>query len=225
MKYEFLDPVVDLFEAVPAWQATLLLLGLSLGVAFLLEFVVLRALLRYTSRTETQYDYIVVGELRLPLVLTGGLTGIYLLTQIPSVSESLLLAPGQLDTFFGKPSLSVILLAWAVAANRVVNRLVDLATAESLVLDSPKPRMRFRSLGESALEYELLCWVRSPVRVNKARHRLNRAIYAALNDAGIEIPFPQREMHVRGIDPVGDTPVAVTGSDRIPADDVDHDGR
>ena len=68
------------------------------------------------------------------------------------------------------------------------------ATAESLVLDSPKPRMRFRRFGDSALEYELLCWVSAPTRRRRAQHELNRALYAALNDAEIEIPFPRRDV-------------------------------
>ena len=120
-----LEMLWRLFEGLPAWQATVVLLGLSVGMALLLEVFVLRSLLRFTSRTETEYDYIVVGELRLPVVTTVALAGVYLLTQVPSVVDSVVLTTQQLDTFFGKPSLSVIVLAWAFAANRVVNRLVD----------------------------------------------------------------------------------------------------
>ncbi|MEF8758114.1 MAG: mechanosensitive ion channel domain-containing protein [Halobacteriales archaeon] len=74
---------------------------------------------------------------------------------------------------------------------------VDVASAEPLVLDSPTPRMRFRSFGDSALEYELLCWVNNPNQHKRALHNLNRAIYKALMAAEIEIPFPQRDLHVR----------------------------
>lgn len=94
MSTHLLGPLVDLFDAVPAWQATLLLVGLSVALAVLLEFVILRTLLRYTSRTKTDYDYIVVSELRLPLVLTAGPTGIFLLTQIPAVTSTSILGPG-----------------------------------------------------------------------------------------------------------------------------------
>lgn len=71
---------------------------------------------------------------------------------------------------------------------------LEVAEAESLVLDSPKPRMRFRRFGDSALEYELLCWVGAPTRRRRAQHELNRALYVALNDAEIEIPFPKRDV-------------------------------
>lgn len=353
MNTHILGPLVELFDAVPAWQATVLLVGLSVGLALVLEFVVLKALLRYTSRTKTDYDYIVVSELRLPVVLTAGLAGIFVLTQIPAVTESVLVTQEQLDNFFGKPSLSVIVLAWAFAANRIVNRVVEevkdkgsrfdfapvlsnvwtlvviigtigvllsvweysiapllgaagiagiaigfaardtvanffggislyfddtyklgdyielhsgeagtvvkvgirsttlltrdevlivvpnsalnaakvinqsapqrrrrvkvpvgvaygtdidefeaileeIAADEPLVLDSPKPRMRFRNFGDSALEYELLCWVGSPTRAAKSQHKINREIYKRLGAADIEIPFPQQDVHLRG---------------------------
>ena len=64
------------------------------------------------------------------------------------------------------------------------------------VLASPEPRMRFRAFGPSALEYELLCWVEGPTREGRARHRLLRGIDAALREAGIEVPFPRRDVRV-----------------------------
>ncbi|MFD1599287.1 mechanosensitive ion channel family protein [Halobellus rarus] len=74
--------------------------------------------------------------------------------------------------------------------------LVEVAAAESLVRDSPKPRARFRSFGDSALQYELLCWVNGPTRRRRAQHELNRSLYKALNAAGIEIPYPKRDVTV-----------------------------
>lgn len=121
----FYGALAGLLEAVPPWQATLLLVGLSVGAALLLEFAILRTLLGYTSRTETQYDYILVGELRVPVVVTVALAGVYLLTQLPTVTENVLLTQAHLDTFFGRPSLSVIVVAWAFALNRIVNRVVE----------------------------------------------------------------------------------------------------
>ena len=112
---------------------------------------------------------------------------------------------------------------------------VQVALDESLTLDSPRPRMRFREFGDSALNYELLCWVNTPVKRAKAIHRLNKALYEALNDANIAIPFPQRDVTVRtdGDDRTArpaeapasvddDGAVADGGADDAPEDD---DGR
>ena len=95
---------------------------------------------------------------------------------------------------------------------------IETMLSESIVLDSPKPRARLRSFGDSALQYELLCWVSGPTRRRRAQHNLNRALYKELNDAGIEIPYPKRDVTLtrpRGegdgavsADSVGSTPAA-----------------
>jgi small-conductance mechanosensitive channel len=82
---------------------------------------------------------------------------------------------------------------------------IEVVQAESLVLDSPKPRARLRSFGDSALQYEILCWVNGPTRRRRAQHELNRALYKALNDADIEIPYPKRDVTLTRPDVSGGT--------------------
>lgn len=81
--------------------------------------------------------------------------------------------------------------------------LTEIATDEDLVVDTPDPRVRFRRFGDSALEFELLCWVESPMLDSRTTHSLNKAIYAAFMEHDIEIPFPQRDLHVRTPGPRG----------------------
>jgi MscS family membrane protein len=64
------------------------------------------------------------------------------------------------------------------------------------ILPSPKPRVRFRSFGDSALEFQLLAWVRDPGDRGRILHEINKNIYKKLGAAGIEIPFPQRVLHM-----------------------------
>ena len=346
-----IDAVTGLLDGLSAWQATLVVVVLSLGAALLVEMVVIRGASRLVRRTDTEFDNITVRNVRWPLVVSVALAGIYVLTRTPAVVDSTLVTAAQLDTFFGKPSLAVIIVVWAWALNNLVNesvevvkekgsrfdfapvfsnvwtlvvavgtvaallRLYDIditpllgaagvagiavgfaakdtvanffggialyfddtyklgdyivldsgeagtvvavgirsttlltrdevlvtvpnsalnaakivnesapqrrrrirvpigvaygtdvdgfeelvvgvAESESLVLDSPKPRMRLRRFGDSALEYELLCWVASPTRRARATHELNRAIYKALAERGIEIPYPKRDLTV-----------------------------
>ncbi|MFB6189717.1 MAG: mechanosensitive ion channel family protein [Halapricum sp.] len=70
--------------------------------------------------------------------------------------------------------------------------LLGVAAEETLVIERPKPRVRFRSFGDSALQYELLCWVNDPVLRGRATHELNTGVYKALQEADISIPYPQR---------------------------------
>jgi small-conductance mechanosensitive channel len=76
--------------------------------------------------------------------------------------------------------------------------------------------MRFRRFGDSALEYELLCWVSGPTRRRRAQHELNRALYVAMTEAGVEIPYPKRDVTFTPAPPTD------VGSDRRSAAD---DGR
>lgn len=78
---------------------------------------------------------------------------------------------------------------------------VLLSVAETLpdVCKHPEPRVRFRAFGDSSLDHELLCWVRKPVFRGKVSHLLNTAVYKRFIQEGIEIPFPQRDVHVRSV--------------------------
>jgi small-conductance mechanosensitive channel len=75
--------------------------------------------------------------------------------------------------------------------------VLEIAENDDFVLGHPSPRIRFREFGDSALKYDLLCWVEEPLRDVKAVHSLNRKIYKALNAAGIEIPYPKRDVYMR----------------------------
>lgn len=343
---------LDALYGLPLWQATVVLLGLSVVGTVVFEVVVLRIARRLVGRTESRVDDIVFQELRLPVLVTVGLAGVYLLSMTPAASATALGA-FDVDKLLARPALSAIIVSWAWAANQIVNRSVTevadagkryefapvfsnvwtlvvlvgtafalltlwriditpllgaagiagiaigfaakdtvanffgglalyfddtykvgdfveletgeagtvvkvgirsttlltrsevlvtvpnsmlnagkvinlsapgrrkrikvpisvaygsdpdevealvlaLAAEEDLVLERPEPRMRLRRLGDSALEYELLCWVPAPNREGKARHRLNRAAYAALREADVEIPYPKRDVSVTG---------------------------
>jgi small-conductance mechanosensitive channel len=92
-------------------------------------------------------------------------------------------------------------VAYGSDLDRVEETLLSVADEESLVLEQPTPRVRVRGFGDSAVDVELLCWIRDPVLRGRASHLLNKGVYAAFAEAGIGIPFPQREIHVVEGDP------------------------
>ncbi len=63
--------------------------------------------------------------------------------------------------------------------------------------DSAKPRTRFRSLGESGLEFELWIWIDDPKIRELVVDDMTERVYKALNAAGIEIPFPKRDIYIK----------------------------
>jgi small-conductance mechanosensitive channel len=83
---------------------------------------------------------------------------------------------------------------------RLVERLL-LKVAEETpdVLKDPKPGVRFIEFGDNGLLFELRAWTDTLThRKGLLISKLNFGIYDKFKQHGIEIPFPQRDLHVRG---------------------------
>ena len=87
-------------------------------------------------------------------------------------------------------------VAYGTDVEQVEEILMKLARENELAANNPAPRVRFRAFGDSSLDFELLCWARRPEEKGRLIHSLNKEIYNALNEAGICIPFPQRDVHL-----------------------------
>jgi MscS family membrane protein len=80
--------------------------------------------------------------------------------------------------------------------DRVQEVLLDIARGNDNIISQPAPRVRFRQFGDSSLNFELLCWAKEPVLRGVTIHELNCVIYKKFNELGIQIPFPQRDVHL-----------------------------
>jgi len=89
-------------------------------------------------------------------------------------------------------------VAYGSDVDAVCELLERVAVEHATVCKDPTPRVRMRGFGDSSLDFELLCWVEHPVERGKVSHELYMTVYKALNEAGIEIPFPQRDVWMRG---------------------------
>lgn len=74
--------------------------------------------------------------------------------------------------------------------------LVDIGSTHPDIVPQPSPRVRLRSLGDSALNFDLLVWVKDPRDRGKQTHEILKKIYNELTKEGISIPFPQRDIHL-----------------------------
>jgi len=88
-------------------------------------------------------------------------------------------------------------VAYGSDIDQVEDILLNVARKNPHLSPQPEPRVRFRVFGESSLDFELLCWAHQPHDKGRIIHELNREIYKAFGQAGIVIPFPQRDVHVR----------------------------
>jgi small-conductance mechanosensitive channel len=76
--------------------------------------------------------------------------------------------------------------------------LVAAARANPDVLEDPEPRVVFLAFGDSALEFELRVWTATmSQRPHAFRSSLLFEVWDRFKAAGIEIPFPQRDLHLR----------------------------
>ena len=81
--------------------------------------------------------------------------------------------------------------------DRVREVLMQAACECEYAAKEPEPRVRFQEMGDSALIFRVMCWVEEPVQRGRCTDALNTAVYKSLVAEGINIPFPQRELHIR----------------------------
>ena len=88
-------------------------------------------------------------------------------------------------------------VAYGTDIDKVREILMNIATSNKDVSTNPIPRVRFRSFGDSALSFQLLFWVEKPEMRGRVIDGINGSIYSKFMDENIEIPFPQRTVHIK----------------------------
>lgn len=92
-------------------------------------------------------------------------------------------------------------VAYGTDRRQVMALLKAVAEANGDVLENPPPVPVFLGFGDSSLDFELRVWTTAGPQGEFARVRSNVALEVgeALDAAGIEIPFPQRDVHIRSV--------------------------
>ncbi len=89
-------------------------------------------------------------------------------------------------------------VAYGTNIRQLIKVLIKIAQEHEEISSTPDPRARFRSFGDFSLKFELLCWIERPADRGRISHELNCEIYETFEELGITIPFPQRDINVRG---------------------------
>lgn len=87
-------------------------------------------------------------------------------------------------------------VAYGSDTRMVENRLLNLAKANPLVLDEPAPFVLFQDFGSSTMDFELFIWVKLQ-DLARAPSEIRHAIASIFPREGIEIAFPQMDVHLR----------------------------
>ena len=92
-------------------------------------------------------------------------------------------------------------VAYASDAEQVSRLLLEAAAKTANVLADPPPRAVFAGFGDNALQFKLRTFIPQIEFMFDVRSDLHHAILREFRAAGIEIPFPQRDLHIRSWSP------------------------
>ena len=90
-------------------------------------------------------------------------------------------------------------VAYGSDTERVIEVLARVAQESRRVLRNPAPQVLFVGFGDSSLSFELRAFIRTAEQLFPTRHELHMSIDKAFREAGIEIAFPQRDLHLRSL--------------------------
>jgi small-conductance mechanosensitive channel len=93
-------------------------------------------------------------------------------------------------------------VAYGTDPHVVLKLLADLPVGREHILAEPPPRALFIGFGESSLDFELRFWTGESDGWVTLRSEMVTAVHDALIGADIEIPFPQRDLHIQGLEKV-----------------------
>ena len=100
---------------------------------------------------------------------------------------------------------------------RVIDLLLEVAREHERVLKYPPPVALFTGFGDSALNFRLNMWSATFDEFFQLRSEMTVRVNDALKAEGIEIPFPQRDLHLRSVDgaaQLAQDPAASSTADR-----------
>ncbi|MGB3199473.1 MAG: mechanosensitive ion channel domain-containing protein [Nodosilinea sp.] len=88
-------------------------------------------------------------------------------------------------------------VSYSADPQQVKVALLEACKKNQEILSAPTPQVFFLGFGDSALNFELLVWIAQPSRQFVIKSDLYFAIEASLHYYEIEVPFPQRDLHIR----------------------------
>lgn len=137
-----------------------------------------------------------VAEIRTRYTVIKGLDGVDSI--IPN--EMLVSSVVESETFTDSSTRIALQvgIGYASDVERAMSILVAAAAAQPRVMDAPAPKAFLVAFADSAITLEVGFWVKDPeIGTLALRSDINLEILRRFREAGIEIPFPQRDVTLR----------------------------
>jgi potassium efflux system protein len=90
-------------------------------------------------------------------------------------------------------------VAYGSDTEKAKNLLLEIANNHPEVMDDPAPFAAFDQFGDSSLNIVLRCYLPNLDKRLATIHEIHTQIHERFNMEGIEIPFPQRDLHIRSV--------------------------
>ena len=88
-------------------------------------------------------------------------------------------------------------VAYGSDTKLVTEILLRCAIRNDKISSHPTPFVRFNDFGDSSLDFQLFFWVKEPFMVENTKSLLRYAIDDEFRKNGVQIPFPQRDLHIK----------------------------
>ncbi len=191
-------------------QIAVVMSALMIGVGFGLQSIVknfVSGLILLVERPVQVGDRIEVGDksgvvekitLRATSVMTWDGVGIV----IPNEE---MIGSKLVNQSLGRPRLRASLLfgvSYSADVQRVRTLVNEVVSSHGLVLKRPSPEVFFIGFGDNSLDFRVVYWTAIGTHRGRVASDLRFAIDAGFRREGIEIPFPQRDLHLRSVDDV-----------------------
>lgn len=87
-------------------------------------------------------------------------------------------------------------IAYGIDVEYARGVMVDAIRGQSWVIADKPVEALLLEFGDSSLNFRVRCWIESYAEARRIIDKMNTVLYYALKEANIEIPFPQREVHL-----------------------------
>lgn len=178
---------------------------LSVGIGFGLQNITsnfISGLIILFERPISVGDRVMVNEIE------GDITEINIRsTMVRTVNNISIIVPNSefvskdvINYSHGDPSYRLDInvgVAYNSDLDTVLKALEEAAEANESVMKRPKPEVHLIEFGDSSWNMQLRSWIEDVKYYPKVRNELNQAIVRIFRSYNIEIPFPQRDLHMR----------------------------
>jgi small-conductance mechanosensitive channel len=92
-------------------------------------------------------------------------------------------------------------VAYGSDVEKVTRILLQCADKHEKISQTTKPFVRFKDFGDSSLDFQLYFWTTETFQVENIKSEIRYEINALFKEQGVQIPFPQRDVHIKSQPP------------------------